>query len=210
MDSDGTVLAVQPGFRRTVDGFAKTLHETVLRYVDLRAKAEAGDAAAQIDFAMLKCDLGQMEFEALQKEIAGKTLTDEQKRVLKSVEAGATLTAAKKAIDQGRGNKEAFRAAAQGLVDALQKDLVPEAAERRQEFFSILFNYGMLEKDPDLAEKALAGIRVALTEMLGDISRFEASLQAAEKKIADLRAEQEDSGCGEEEGEEGIEEGGGD
>ncbi len=199
MDDAGNVLAKQPDTERTVEGFRKTLAGSVQRFLDLRAKAQAGDAAAQIEFALLEGDMGTIPFEEVQKRLEGKKLSDAQKAQLGELEMGAMIAAVGKAEGE-----DASRAAMKKVADAYAAGRMPAAKERQYEFLNILLTYGMAEEDPDLAQKALDALKPVLREMMGTGNkRLEDQISALEDKIADLRAAKE-GGKG---GDEGIEEG---
>lgn len=197
MDDDGTIITVQDD--RTVAGFDKTFKEKVQRFLELRAKAQSGDPGAQIDFALLEGDLGRIKFDEVQKRLEGKKLSDAQKQVLGEVELGAMIAAAADATDEG-----AFRDAAKRLADGFAAGRVPATNERKQPFFNILLQYGLSEKNPDLAQKSLDALKPILRETLGDNNeRLEAAIRKMDDKIAELREPKKEGGGGDE----GIEEG---
>jgi hypothetical protein len=196
------VVAIQGD--RSVAGFDRTLKEGVQRFLDLRAKAAAGDATAQIEFALLEGDLGRIKFDELSKRLEGKALSDSQKEALKSVQAGAVLAEAKAALNNGRGSKEAWGIAGKMLADAYAAGLMPAAAERKQEFCAILLQYALnVQKDADLAQRALDDLKPLLEAMGADNPQVGKWLRVQEDKIAELRAQEKEGGCGDE----GIEEG---
>ncbi len=200
MDDAGNVIAKQPGSERTVEGFRKTLAEKVQRFLDLRAKAQAGDPAAQIDFALLEGEMGSITFEEVQKRLEGKKLSDAQKAQLSDVELGAMMAAVGEATDQ-----ESAKAAMKKLADAYAAGRMPNSKEGKFEFLNVLVNYGLTAGDPDVAQKALDALKPLLRESMGSNNkRLEDQIRAVEDKIANLRTAKE-GGTGEDD--EGVEEG---
>jgi hypothetical protein len=201
MDDEGQVIAVQPGRERTVEGFQKTLAGDVKRFMDLRAKALSGDAAAQIDFALLKGELGWVPFEDLKKQLDGKELSDAQRQQLRALEANALLAEVAKELAAAKSD-DGFVAPAKRIVDAYAQGLLPSGPERQQQYLSIVFSYALFQKDAALAKKALDALTPVLKQMVGDDPRLAAWIRDQEDKIAALN----DAGAADDEG---IDEGSG-
>lgn len=199
MDETGGVLAV-PG-DRSVEGFQKILGGKVKEFTDLRAKAQSGDAVAQIDFALLEGNLGRISYEDVQKRLEGKKLSDVQKALLGDVELGVLMADVGKATD-----KTSAQTAMKKVAEAYAAGRVPTGSEKKMEFLGIVLQEGLTEEDPDLAQKALDAVKPLYEEAYGkDNPKLQQWLQGVADKISEMRAAEE--GCGEEEG---IEEGCGD
>lgn len=199
MDEEGGIIVVQDD--RSVAGFQKTFQERVQRFLDLRAKAQSGNAAAQVDFALLEGDLGRIPFADVQKRLEGKTLSDAQKTTLADVELGSLIGEVSKAQDEQSG-----RAAMKKVADAYAAGRVPAAGERRMQFFGIVLQHGLLEEDPDLAQKALDAVKPLYEEAYGkDNPKLQQYFLQISDKIAELRGAKTEGGGKDE----GIEEGGG-
>ncbi len=195
MDEEGSVLATQGD--RTVAGFDATF-KRLQRLFDLRAKARSGDAAAEIDVALLEGDLELIAFDEVQKRLEGKKLSDAQNGLFKDVELSSMMAEVDKAPDEAAG-----KAVAKKLADAYAAGRLPATKERKQRFFFILLQYADSEQDADLAQKALDAVKPMLKEEMGDDPRLAAWIQKRQDAIEELRAKKE-GGCG---GDEGMEEG---
>ena len=197
MDETGGVVAVQGD--RSVAGFQKTLAESVQQFLDLRAKAQSGDAAAQIEFALLEGDLGRIPFADLQNRLKGKKLSDAQKVRVGDIELGTLIAEVDKAReDAARG------AAMKSVADAYAAGRLPSGSERKMEFLGIVLRHGLVTEDPDLAQKAIDTLKPLYEEAYGkDNPKLQQHLQQVSDKIAELR-DAKAGGCG---SDEGIEEG---
>ena len=100
MDAEGSVLVTQGA--RSVAGFEANLGK-LQRLFDARAKAKAGDAAAEIDVALSEGELDMIPFEEVQKRLENKKLTEAQTAMLGEVELGAMVSALHKAEDEATG-----------------------------------------------------------------------------------------------------------
>lgn len=198
MDDEGAVLAVQGD--RSVAGFEKTLNGKVKRFLDVRAKAQAGDPVAQIDLTLLEGDLGRIPLEEVQKRLAGKTLSDTQKVMLGDVELGALIADLQKAKDEATA-----KAGMKKIADAFAEGRVPSGDEKKQQFLQIVLGYAVSEEDADLAQKAFDPLKVLLEQAHGqDNPQVQQWTQRVADKIAEIRDAQKKEGCG---ADEGIEEG---
>lgn len=204
MDDEGGVIAVQG--ERTVAGFEKTLNGKAQRFLDLKAKAASGDAAAQIDFALLEGELGRVPFEDLKKRLAGKKLSDAQTAALGDVELGAMM-----AVVQGAQDEATARAGLKVVADAFASGRLPADTQRRQTFLGFTLSYALSTEDAALAQKAFEPLKALIEEEHGkDNEQVKEWVRKVGHKIADLRAASEEQsgsdegieeGCGEESGE---------
>jgi hypothetical protein len=198
MDDEGGVLAVQGD--RSVAGFEKTLTDKVQRFLDLRAKAKAGDPVAQIDFTLLEGDLGRISFEEVQNRLKDKKLSDEQKAMLGDVELGAMIAELNKSKDQAEAKPRMKK-----IADTFASGRLPRDTEKKMTFLQVTLSYAVSEENPDLAEKAYGPLKALFEQQYGDDPRVQAWARKVEDKIAEMRDAQKDTGS-----DSGIEEGCGD
>lgn len=69
--------------------YAKKL-DACERYLALRKKAAAGDASVKVDLAVAGVEIGKLPLEALDRAVAGVTLTPEQAKTVAQARANAT------------------------------------------------------------------------------------------------------------------------
>jgi len=120
--------------------------------------------------------------------------------MLGDVELGELIREVGKAQDEATA-----KAAMKKIADTYAAGRVPQATERKMEFFGIVLQHAFVEEDPDLAQKALDVIKPLYEEAYGkDNPKLQKWLQDREDQIAELRHAAE-NGCGEKD--EGIEEG---
>lgn len=146
LDAEGAVIGSLGG-ERSVENFAK-MASRAQEFLDLRAKAEAGDGPARIDYTLRRGELGQLDREALEKELKklGK-LSPEQEKTKKGVVANLMF-------DEIRKTAVGERFAAMH-----KEGLVPGGEEQRSSFYIEIMNYAEHRKDAKLFETALEEVR---------------------------------------------------
>ena len=197
MDDEGGVVAVQND--RTVAGFEKTYKGDVQRFLELRAKAQSGDAAAQIEFALLEGSLGRITFDETRKRLEGKNLSDAQKAALADVEMGAMIGAL-----HGSQDEASAKAAMKTIADAFAAGRVPSGTEQKRQFLEAALQYGLVEKNADLAQKAFDAIKPVYEELAGkDNPRLQQWIRETADMIEDMRPAKDagndsgiEEGCG--------------
>lgn len=193
MDDEGKVLAVQGD--RSVAGFEKTLKTKVQQFVDLRAKAKAGDPAAQIEFTLLEGDLARITLEEVNKRLQGKQLTDAQKAMLVDIELGEMMGELNNATSEAEA-----RVTMKKVADAYAAGRSPTGSEKRLQFFGVVLTYAMAEENADLAQKALDAVKPIYEETYGkDNPKLQQWLKTMSEKIAEMRSAAKE-GCGDDEG----------
>ena len=166
------------------------------QFLDLEAKAKAGDEAAQIELTLREGDLGRITFDEVQKLLAGKKLTEDQNTMLVDLELSGLVDA----LSNVKSEDEA-RAAAKKVADSFLAGRIPNAAEKKQRFVQIAFSYGMREEVPDLAQKAFEALKSIYEEQHGkDNPQLQKWEEQISSKIAEMRAAKEEKGSEEEEG----------
>jgi hypothetical protein len=194
MDEEGSVLTIQG--ERTVAAFEATL-KTLHRLVELRGKARSGDAAAELEVALLEGDLDMIAFDELQKRVEGKKLSAEQTALVGEIEMRGLIGAVRNA----RQDPDAANAAAKKLAEAYAAGRVPASKGQQETLYFIVFQHALSEADPDLAQKAFDAAKALVKERVGADPGFDTWVKGMQDKIDDVRAQKE-GGCG---GDEGIE-----
>ena len=198
MDDEGGIVAVQND--RTVAGFQKTYKADARPFLDLRAKAQSGDATAQIDFALLEGRLGRITFDETRKRLEGKNLSDAQKAALADIELGGMISALLASQDEASA-----KAAMKTIADAFAAGRIPIGIERRAQFLGAALQHAMTEKSADLAQKAFDAIKPVYEELHGKDPRLQQWIRETTDRIEDMRASKEapakdegiEEGCGE-------------
>jgi hypothetical protein len=161
LDAQGEVL----GRHDTADCSVPALEATgakVRRSVELAAKAEAGDAAARIDLAILKCDLGLIELYELEGAIeeAGTALTPEQERAVDVLRADTAVAEMVEVLKKHR-DEAALAQAAEEFLPFYKRGAHPSKGANRHAYWSVLAEHASRAKDAAVLKDALAGLRAA-------------------------------------------------
>jgi hypothetical protein len=179
MDSDGSVLATHEG-PRTAEGFAKT-GEKVKSYVDLKAKAEKGDAATKIDFVLVQLSLGVVNVADAEKKIkeAG-TPSKEQQAKFDGEKVNAEVIETVKAIRSEAQAKEAGKK----FYDAQKAGKAgPTADNAMQPYYILMMDAADGIKDVEIFGTALK----TLQEKFGKIPEAQEFFKAKEKRLEELK-----------------------
>jgi hypothetical protein len=188
LDDEGGFIVEHPPRTASVPALRKMLDTQVKGFFDLRGKARAGDAEATIELTILEARIGRIPPAEIGRRLEGATLTAAQQEALTEARALAALGEARKRLAASRGERAAVAAAGRVLAEAYGSGALPRERQPRQEFLSILFQYAVdVERDPALAEKALAELKPVMAQMLKG-ALLERWIKAAESRIADLRA----------------------
>ncbi len=157
LDALGTVL----GRHDPADTSVKALEETgakVMRSLDLKKKAEAGDAAARIDLAIARCDLGVIEFSDLEGELEGQTLAAEQERSVGVLRADSTVSDMMQVFRKNR-DEAARNIVAEEFVALYRKGTHPGRAGNRMSYWTVLAGQAVARKHAPMLKDAIAGLR---------------------------------------------------
>jgi len=157
LDAEGGVL----GRHDAGDTSVKALEETgtrVKRSLDLRKKADAGDAAARVDLAIVRCELGVLEFSDLGGELEGAQLTPEQERAVGALEADATVSDMWQVLKKNR-DEAAKSMIAEEFLALYAKGKHPGRPGNRRFYWAVLAGQGVARKDAALLGAALEGLR---------------------------------------------------
>jgi hypothetical protein len=174
LDEDGNVIATHRG-PRDVTAFQGTAARAV-RFMELKAKAQAGDREARIEFAIQRADMGQLKRAELEQEIAGLgELTPEQDKALKGVLANLMYEELR------------MTALAERLLAMEKEGLIPSDEQKQIQFYDTLVQYASYKKDPGLYEKALDKIE----PLLEDNPRGATYLKLHREQLESLKASAE-------------------
>jgi hypothetical protein len=159
LDAQGNVLARHDAD----DPSVKALEETgakVARSLDLKKKADAGDAAAKIDLAILRCDLGVTELFDLEGELEGSKLTPEQEHAVGVLRADSTVSDMRAVLAQNRD--QAAKDMATGEFVALYgKGTHPAHVANRRAYWPVIADLALARKDVAMLKDAIAGLKEA-------------------------------------------------
>lgn len=171
LDADGSVLATHTG-DRSAPGFAKTAGKA-MEYVDLRKKAESGDQAARIDFAILRGEMGKLTVAELHAELAplGK-LSPAQEKALGGVLANAQFDEIQRT------------AVGEKCAGMLAKGHIPADEQKRGSFWMQIMEYADFRKDAALYEQALEGAKA----IYGGNPQAAGFFKTKEARLAELKA----------------------
>jgi hypothetical protein len=185
LDAEGGILA-----RPDADDVSvKALEETaakVVRSLDFRKKAAAGDAAAKVDLAIVQCDLGVIEFSDLEGEIEGATLTAEQERAVGTLRADATVTDMLAVLKKNR-DQAAKDLAAEEFAALYRKGTHPARPLNRRFYWQVLAEHAAGAQDAAMLRVAIEQLRAAagaepperLARQLKDLEAWLKKLEAA-------------------------------
>ncbi|MEK7865184.1 MAG: hypothetical protein AAB434_00780 [Planctomycetota bacterium] len=181
MDSEGNVIAKHQG-QRDAAGFEASLLKATA-YMELKAKADAGDKAAKAEFLVTQLEMGAIplsEFEEKIKE-AGELSADLQAR-LDGVRANAEFSEIMQSIGQKPEN-EAVAEAGPKLLEMKKAGHVPAGENEFSTFHSILLEYAFTQKDAAQFEESLGALR----ERFGSNPQAKKFFEAQETRLAELK-----------------------
>lgn len=157
LDAEGAVL----GRHDPSDTSVKALEETgakVSRSLELKKKADAGDAVARAELAIARCDLGVIEFSDLEGELEGVTLSAEQERAVGVLRADSTVADMMLVFRKNR-DEAARNLVAEEFVALYRKGTHPGRAGNRMWYWTVLAGQAVVRKDAPMLKDAIAGLR---------------------------------------------------
>lgn len=170
LDAEGNVLAKHSG-PRTAEGFASTMNDAQ-KFVDLKTKAEAGDAAAKIDYLFARMRMGQLNADQMKAEAKGLEMSDEQRKTFRALVANSMM------------EEEQTKAVGKAFLKMEQEGYIPDDPRKRPMFFNSIFQYAVLTNDIPLMERSLKGLEEAVA---GD-RRYAGYLKSLHAKIDKAKA----------------------
>jgi hypothetical protein len=179
MDADGHVLAEHEG-DRSADGFSKT-GQKAKEFIALKAKAEKGDKAAQIDFLIAQLSLGQLkpsEAEAKIKEVGAPT--KEQQARLDGELVNASVMETMKGVE----DEDSAKAAGKKFYEMQKAGKPgPTGDQAMQPYYILTMRAAEDAKDAVIFEKAMK----ALKKKFGDNPNAKGFFEMSEKKLEELK-----------------------
>ncbi len=179
MDAEGKVLAEHES-ERSAAAFGKT-GEKARSFLSLKAKAEKGDKAAQVENALAQLELGQIKAAEAKERLKGRTLSKEQQAKLDGLASGAEV---KEILETVTQDEETQNAAAKKFL-AMKKAGKPAPSDDRlaQPYWILMMNCAEDEKDAALFEECLK----ALKARFGDNPRAQNFFKAKEEALEKLK-----------------------
>jgi hypothetical protein len=159
LDAEGEVLA-RLGPPYSVKAFADGIRR-VREYLALAAAAKPDDRAAQIDLAILRCDLGQIPYDDL--EMALEPLgerTEAQEKARKAQKANAAVEEMRELL--ARSKDAATRPmVAEEFLALHEEGSWPSSRESAKLFWVVLAEHALANEDAELLRRCVDGIRTS-------------------------------------------------
>jgi hypothetical protein len=171
LDAAGNVVAQHEG-PRTAEGFAQTMNKAQ-EFIDLKKKAEAGDAAAKVDYLLARLRMGQLSPDEAKAAAKSLKMSDEQQKTFRGLVADSMM------------EKEQTKAVGQAFLKMEKEGYIPNDQRNRLIFYSSIFQYAELMKDIPMMERTFKAFRDAGQ---GD-QRFANYTNMLEKKLEKAKAE---------------------
>jgi hypothetical protein len=171
------------GEDRSVKGFAETAAK-VARWLALEPKAQAGDAAARTDVALLRCAVGVLDFDELEEQLEGVELTPAQARQVKLLRVNATVGETVTVLRQSGFSEDARESALEEFLAIYGAGTHPTS--NRWWYWDLLRRHAIAERDARLLEGCLGGFR----EMFkgSEDPRVKPFLEKLEQQLAEFKA----------------------
>jgi hypothetical protein len=157
LDAQGEVLARHDADDVTVKAFEET-GARVKRSLELRKKADAGDAAAKIDLAIARGGLQVIELSDVESAIEGQTLSPEQERAVAVLRADATASDMIQVLKKNR-DEAAMKMVAEEFLALYRKGAHPTRFMNRRLYWSVISGQAVEKKDAAMLKDAIGAIR---------------------------------------------------
>jgi len=182
MDSDGNLLAKHEG-PRSAEGFTQT-GDKARGFLDLKAKAEKGDAATKIDFIVAQLELGHIkagEAQVKVRESGGKPSPEQQKKI-DGVVANQEIETVLRAIKDPAGKN----AAAKSLYERYKAGkAAPTAEPWMPAYWNLVMEHAESIKDVAGFEESFK----ILKGKYGDVPQAQKYFQEKEESLKKLKEE---------------------
>jgi hypothetical protein len=173
MEEQGRVVATHRG-PRTVELFQETAKE-VQAFSDVKAKADAGDRDAKIEYTRRCADQGWYKLDELRTALAGLgELSAEQQEAFNGVLANLMVEEIQNTVE------------AQRYLEMLDKELVPTNEQSATHFYDVIVRYAAFKKDLKVFESAFP----ELEKRLSQNPRAAGYLDYRRKQFASMKADQ--------------------
>jgi hypothetical protein len=155
MDSEGNILAWHEG-ERDAEGFART-GKKATAFLELKARADKGDPAAQFDLAIAQLELGHITSEEARKKLPGlgslsKAQQSKMDRLLVTVEVREILGTV-------TYEWETQRAAAKRFLELRKAGHAAPEGDEAQPYWILIMKYAEEEKDVAIFSEALQALK---------------------------------------------------
>lgn len=157
LDAEGEVLARHDADDVSVKAFEET-GARVKRSLELRKKADAGDAAAKIDLAIVQGELGVLEFSDVEAAIEGATLAPEQEHAVGALRADATVSDLTLVLKKNRDDA-AMKMVAEEFLALHGKGTHPARLANRRFYWTVLAGQSIQRKDAKMLRDAIEALR---------------------------------------------------
>ena len=179
LDGAGNVLAEHQG-SRDAEGFSRTGGKAK-SFLDVRAKAEKGDKAAEIDYALAQLELGQIKAAEATGRLKGRKLTKEQQAKLDTLVAAAEVQEIMATITP---EPETQTAAAKKFLEMKKAGKpAPEDDQLFQVYWILMMNLAESQREVALFEECLT----ALKGRFGKLPQAAAFLKAKDEALKKLK-----------------------
>ena len=184
LDAEGEVLGRHDASDTSLKAFEET-GATVKRSLDLRKKADAGDAAARIDLAIARCELGVLELSDVETEVEGATLSPQQQRAVETLRADTSVSDMMQVLRKSR-DEAAKNMIAEEFLALHAKGSHPARPGNRRFYWTVLAGQAVARKDPKILKDAIGGLR----ELAGATpsEREAQQLKELEERLKELEA----------------------
>jgi hypothetical protein len=157
LDAGGAVLGRHDPFDTSVNAFEHTGRK-VMRSLELRGKADGGDAVAKIDLAIAQGELGVLELYDVEGAIEGASLTPEQEAAVGTLRADSTVSDMMQVLRKNR-DEAARNMVAEEFVALYRKGTHPARAGNRRFYWPVVAGQAVAKKDAAMLRDAIAGVR---------------------------------------------------
>lgn len=180
MDAAGNVLAEHEE-ARDAQGFARTGGKA-RNFLTMKAKAEKGDKAAEIDYALAQLELGQIKAGEARERLKGRKLSKEQQAKLDALASAAEI---QEILDPVTRDVETQMAAAKKFVERKKAGKPAPPDDRTfQTYWILMLNLAEKEKDAALFEECLKELK----GKFGDNPQAQGFFKAKDEVLQTLKA----------------------
>ena len=177
MDAEGKVLAEHED-ARTAEAFGKT-GEKAKSFLALKDKAEKGDKAAQVEYALAQLELGQIKPAEAQEKLKGAKLSKEQQAKLDGLVSTGEVREIMETVTQDKATQVA---AAKKFLEMKKAGKAAPADDRLvQPYWILMMNYAEGEKDAALFEECLKALKARFASNVQAQGFFKAKEEALKK-----------------------------
>lgn len=180
LDAEGVILARHEEPRPSVAGFAATVAR-VNEYLDRKAKAKPDDKSAQIDLAILRCELGAIDMSAFEEAVEplGEP-TEAQQAAIRGLAANSGIREMLTHLERERWSDDARAMAGEEFFALHEEDSHPTAPFLKEPFWRLLADHAVRESDRATLERCVRELKA----LPGDDPKAKAAIAGYEAKLA--------------------------